>query len=115
MDLENFVKSTLVSIIGGIKQAQQSDSGGLIAPQVGGHSFPPNGVNNDQGVVSTVVQFEVAVSAEDTKSADAKAGIKVLSAQLGGSLETENKNSNISKIKFSVPLVMPINQKKWCE
>ena len=49
------------------------------------------------------MEFDIAVSVEETGSKSGKAGIKVLQfAQAGGDLSKENKNSTVSRIQFGV-------------
>lgn len=49
------------------------------------------------------IEFDVAVSVEKTKSAQGKAGIRVLSfLEGGGELSSGSKNSKVSRISFGV-------------
>ncbi|MCX7355715.1 MAG: hypothetical protein NTY59_12970 [Alphaproteobacteria bacterium] len=116
MDLREFVSATLRDIAFGIQDAQKIDGvGGLIAPSsIGGHELPADsGVTNNSRITSTVVKFDVAVTAEETAAGGAKAGVKVLglSAGVGGDLTA--KSGTASRVQFSVPLVMPKNNRNW--
>jgi hypothetical protein len=116
MHLKEFVKDALVEIIQGIKAAQdQPGAGGYIAPEgVGDHEFPRDGgVLNSQMIVSTVVKFDVAVTAESSVDGGggAKLRIAIVEANLGAS--GNSKNTQVSRIQFSVPLVMPKNPRDW--
>jgi hypothetical protein len=49
------------------------------------------------------IEFDVAVSAEETKSTDGKAGVKVLSfMEAGANVNNETKNATVSRITFGV-------------
>jgi hypothetical protein len=116
MDLREFVRTSLTDIVSGISDAQRTEGvGGLIAPDgIGTHQFAvDSGAVNETRIVSTVVKFDVAVTAEHTKSGSGGAGIKiaVVEAKLGG--EIEAKDSRVSRVQFSVPILMPQNPRDW--
>ena len=49
------------------------------------------------------MEFDIAVSVEDTDAKSGKAGIKVLQfAEAGGDISKETKNSTVSRIKFGI-------------
>ena len=49
------------------------------------------------------IEFDVAVSVEETKKTDGKAGVKVLSfMEAGAGVGKESKNSTVSRITFGV-------------
>lgn len=113
MDLKDFVSQTLVSIIEGVKEAQEhakeNDSfvnpGGLMrnTSNVGDNSLWDNRTNN----YAQQVTFDVAVSAEDSSTGGAK--VKVLAGIIGGDVggEKGNKNSVASRVQFTVPVLLP--------
>jgi hypothetical protein len=116
MQLKQFIENALIEIIQGIKAAQDKPGvGGYIAPDgAGGHEFPSDsGVLNSQRIISTVVKFDVAVTAESQidGGAGAKLRIAVVEANFGGS--GSSKNIQVSRIQFSVPMVMPKNARSW--
>lgn len=116
MDLREFVSATLRDIVLGIQNAQKVEGvGGLIAPSgIGGHELPADsGATHNGRITSTVVKFDVAVTAEETSAGGAKAGVKVLglSAGVGGDLSA--KSGTASRVQFSVPLIMPKNARNW--
>jgi hypothetical protein len=82
MDLKEFVTKSLTDIVAGIMEAQRTEGmGGLIAPDgIGSHQFAAeSGVVNETHITSTVVKFDVAITAEHAKSGVAGAGVKSLS------------------------------------
>jgi hypothetical protein len=111
MDLREFVHSALKDLVLAIQDAQKEEHiGQYIAPSelIGHHQFPANsGVSHSSRFISTVMQFDVAVTAERGKTGGAGAGIRiaVVEAKLGG--EAETKDTTVSRIRFSVPILMP--------
>lgn len=116
VELKQFITETLRDIVEGIQEAQAIEGvGGLIAPKgIGGHTFSPeSGVYHQAQIVSTVVKFNVAVTAETADAAKGHGGIKILA--FGGGIEGQvsSKESAVSHIQFPVPLVMPPNKRTW--
>jgi hypothetical protein len=110
MDLREFVHGALKDVVLAIEDAQKEERiGQYIAPElIGGHQFPANsGVSHSSRFISTVMQFDVAVTAERGKTGGGTAGIRiaVVEAKLGG--EAETKDTTVSRIRFSVPILMP--------
>ena len=113
MDLKEFVSETLVSIVGGIKDAQEKtkelgasvNPGGLMrkSEAVSDNSTWDNRNNN----FSQPVAFDIAITAED--SAKGGARVKVLSGILGGDIGGEKGSKNVlaSRIQFAVPVLFP--------
>ena len=113
MDLKDFVAETLTSILEGVSNAQEKakelgafvNPGGLMrnVSNVSDNSIWDNRTNN----FAQQVNFDVAVTAEDSATGGAK--IRVLSGILGGDIggEKANKNSIVSRVQFSVPILLP--------
>ncbi|MBT3393540.1 MAG: hypothetical protein HN411_00305 [Waddliaceae bacterium] len=88
MNLQEFVKDVLVSLDKAVEEARAEMKRDVYFS-----------MNKEQ----RTVEFDIAVSSEETDSKNGKAGIKVLQfAEGGGSLSKENKNSTISRVKFGV-------------
>lgn len=93
MDLKSFLEKAITDILDGIKAANKNSD------------YPIGLVRKIED--SKAIDFDIAVSAEDSQGENAGAGIKVLSfLDLGGGLESQQKNSSVSRIKFSV-MVFP--------
>ena len=113
MDLKDFVSETLTSILEGVATAQEKakevdafvNPGGLMrnVSNTSDNSIWDNRTNN----FAQQVNFDVAVTAEDSATGGAK--VKVLSGILGGDVggEKANKNSIASRVQFSVPILLP--------
>lgn len=115
IDLQTFIKSSLVQIMEGCKEAQNEleDSHARICPRIE-HPFleHSNITNFALGETEThrlvqTIDFDVAVTA--TEESATKGGIGVLSAFVGAKMEGESGRGleSISRLKFSVPVCYP--------
>lgn len=88
MNLQEFVKSVLVEINAAVDEARQVTS---------------RDISFSEKDNARTIEFDVAVSAENTDAKSGKAGIKVLQfAEGGGTLSKEVKNSTVSRITFGL-------------
>ena len=111
MDLREFVQQTLVQIVEGVVDARDPivEKGGDINP-VGGN-FDQQSLGERQWDwergATEIVEFDVALTTSDKE--DAKAGIGVFLGGIGIGTKTsgENAYSSMTRVKFSVPLLLP--------
>ena len=54
------------------------------------------------------VEFDVAVTVTDKNSSWGKAGIRIISIELGGELSKGTELSTVSRIKFAIPVIPPV-------
>jgi hypothetical protein len=114
MQLKDFISQTLIEIVHGVKQAQATVSkhGGAINPSfwrmestksIIGYTGKPD--SNEQPVFS--VEFDVAISSEETSGS--KGGFGIIVAVFGGGAQSEQQStsSNQNRIKFVVPILLP--------
>ncbi len=88
MEIKDFVKSVLLQIDRAVDEARGETSRDI--------TFTAN-----EG--KRTIEFDIAVSAEDTTGASGKAGIKVISiAEAGGNISTNTKNASVSRIQFGL-------------
>ncbi len=102
MELQDFIAETLKEIISGVRRAQES------AIALGAKINPRGG----SIVEMRSVQFDVAVSTDE--GTGEKGGIGVLVGPVGtvGSQnQSDVASSSMSRIKFSVPLKLPVQPK----
>lgn len=111
MELEKFIESTLVQIAQGVHNAQKPLS------LLGGSANPHMKVLRDDQTIGqapnregdriSLIEFDVAVSA--TTNSSKKGGIGVLATvvKIGGEAESAKENGTVSRIKFSVPILLP--------
>lgn len=109
MDLKEFTKQTLLQIVSGVNEANQE-------LEKLGASIPTYNVKNSKRYIETNdgcrdvvdLDFDVAVTASDISGKEGGGGLKVASLNLGGKVESKTENQTISRVKFSLPLVLPI-------
>lgn len=113
MDLRKFIAETLTQIIGGINDAQQNmlefqkdENSDYTAPYVN-----PNPASDHSKKLSDI-EFDVAVTVSDGKSAEGGGGLSVMGVSIGGKGASEQTNSSVSRIKFSIPVSYPYVYKK---
>jgi hypothetical protein len=108
MELESFIKESLVQISNGIQQAnkvlepQRVKEDGSQLPKL--YLLPP-GTNKEHG---SGVHFDIAVTTQtsDEGKGGAKVKLAVVEAGIGGKIKTSEQA--ISRIQFSV------NVNQWC-
>ena len=107
MDLRQFVSETLTQILDGVEDARKKCDARTIAPQMmadlpGGDGFGRDAID---GNALFLVDFDVAVTAEEMKAQEMKAGISVVGfGAAGGDSATSKRNENVSRIRFKVPV-----------
>jgi hypothetical protein len=94
MDIKEFVSDTLKQIIDGVVDAQQyaKTKRAVVAPY---HDYQKN------------IGFDIAVTVDESKQKEGKAGITVWSVGGGVSGKTESSSSTVSRIKFEIPIELP--------
>lgn len=88
MELKYFVKSVLQDVVNAVEEVRSESSRDMYL-----------GVGKDQ----RTVEFDIAVTVEDSMASSGRAGIKVFQViEGGGDVSKELKNSSVSRIKFGV-------------
>lgn len=116
MQLDDFVATTLQQIVAGVQTAQASStaSGARINPQVEVPTMRAPGSQKATGLVDwetgTLIQeitFDVAITA--SKSGESGAGLKIAIPLVSAGLEgaSSRQDSAISRIQFTIPVVLP--------
>lgn len=113
MDLRKFISETLTQIIAGISDAQtnmvefqKKCELDATAPYVN-----PNPVSENHKKLSEI-EFDVAVTVSEEKSGEGAGGLSVMGVSIGGKKGTDQVNSSVSRIKFSIPVSYPYVFKK---
>lgn len=97
MDLEKFVKETLLQVLRGIRGAadEVEEHEGRVSPELVGGTLQN-------------IEFDVAVFASEDSATGGKAGIRVASMiGIGGKKEVSSSHRSESRIKFTVPVEYP--------
>lgn len=111
MELKDFVSATLRSIIDGVKDAQDhaAKSGARINP-LGLHSRDLKRIplfERETKNILREIEFDVAVTTTEGTQSKGGIGIFVGSVGVGAQGQSEAANSTVSRIKFSVPVLLP--------
>lgn len=111
MKLETFVAETLKEIIDGVAQAQTYYEG------KGGSINPPNLTFNKNmgfqmwdhktGRIVQMIDFDVAVITAEGMEAKGGVGVFVGPVAIGAQRQSDASNTSSSRIKFSVPILLP--------
>jgi hypothetical protein len=117
MNLDEFVKEVLTQIVSGIQSAQEVEGGAFIVPSGdGGHDYAKHPrVSSSARIKSTIVDFDIALTVEDSSKGAGGGGLKVfgIGANVQGELST--KDTTVSRIQFAVPILLPASRRKWHE
>jgi len=118
MELKDFVSQSLLQVFEGVQQAQSQtkDTQGYIAPS---HIRPSTkDVPNHQSVIGfshyapvVSIDFDVSVTTQDITKEKAGLGIFVAALTLGGQIGSETSSNELSRLKFSVPVILPLSPK----
>jgi len=123
MELQEFIKQSLVSIVKGVTDAanELSESDAVVSPG-GIESLPGTSKGSDLGTYNPhsrhnhrhvyPVEFDVAVFATEGTEKKGGIGVVVGGIGLGKQNTTDSSNSSQSRIKFCVPLVLPDGEKR---
>lgn len=110
MELKEFIKQSLVEIIDGVVEAQ------AYAKQKGARINPPRSKSSSTvvadawGVIGQEVEFDVAVVSNESIEGKVNAGISVIGIGVGGQTSADRSNATQNRIKFSIPLFLPIQK-----
>src|SRR5262249_33685975 len=93
MEVDEFVRQTLEQIIRGVKGAHAQATG--LGARVGSDGK------------TTLVEFDLAVTVNESGEASAGVGIIVLGVGIGAKGKRGSETSIVSRMKFSVPVMLP--------
>lgn len=108
MELKDFIKETIENIVDGVAAAQESISrkGAGINPQR--VQFRQNGEwNNFNSGMPHSVEFDVGLTSVDRTGSSEGIGVFLGGVSLGKKSDSGLEQTAITKIKSSIPLVLP--------
>lgn len=108
MELKEFVKATLEQIVEGAAMAQTviSEKGGIVNPS--NMSFQRDGQwNNYHHAMPQEVKFDVGLTSTDKSGSAEGIGVFLGSINLGKRSSAGSEEVAITRVQFSVPLVLP--------
>lgn len=116
MDLKEFTTQTLVQIVEGAIEANAQlltmssfvPTTNIVKPKDYCVAYDSEGAQR----LMHYVDFDVAITATESDGKSGGAGIRVASLTFGGNIESKIENQTISRIKYSLPIVIgEINKK----
>ena len=111
MELEQFLSETLKQILAGIKDAQGAAkaSGGLINPaMIPIHPGPVEGfIRDGAGNVAQIINFDIALTASEGTATKGGIGVVAGVFNLGSAGSSQDSNTTVSRVRFSVPIILP--------
>lgn len=113
MELKDFVKGVITDITCAVKELQDElKNGAVVSPNLErstGKDTVKDYCNAGACRPISEIDFEVAVTAGNmvNKEAGGALGIHVLQGKVGG--KSEERMESISKIRFSIPLILPMH------
>lgn len=115
MNLRDFIREALVEIVAGVDAARSevAKHGSLAgSDQIHGHTQEAGILNDAQGRTVSMVEFDIALANADSKDTKGGIGVFLGSVGLGSQGASHGETSSHSRIKFSVPLVLPGGKRK---
>jgi hypothetical protein len=112
VELKDFVKTTIEQIVEGVSAAQEAVKarGAIVNPA--SQSFQRDGTwNTHDSPMTQEVIFDVALTATDKRGTTEGIGVFLGSVNLGKKNEAGVEQVAVTKVKFSVPLVLPPGEK----
>jgi hypothetical protein len=109
IELDTYVKETLLAIVRGISEAQNDEQlGGLIGRSHKGDIEGAEVTKDPLGNAISIVRFDLATTAQEKSGADGKAHVKVIGLfDVGGGGATEAAAGFVNRLSFSVPIAIP--------
>lgn len=114
MDLENFISVSLVQIAKGIDRANNElkGTGAIVSPKkvtdvLRENTYGNLKLNDGSWVRVQQIDFDVALTATEGGESKGGGGISVGAITLGAMTKDDFSQSTVSRIKFSVPMLLP--------
>ena len=120
MDLKDFIQETLSQIAEGIRLADAAviEHGAAVNPANvvtnksgdGPYGFlATDGARTYRRAVESI-EFDVVITANEGKESKGGLGIHVGAIGVGASQKNDNSNSTASRIRFRVPMMLPLSK-----
>ena len=111
MDLKEFTKQTLLQIVEGAHEANNALTSSSARVLIEAPRHANKYIYNSSDVALNVidVDFDVAITATETEGNEGGGGLKVAGLlSFGGNSENRVENQTISRVKYTIPLVLDI-------
>ncbi len=117
MELRTFVATTLREVIDSIADVipHARERGAEINPSTLEWRTDQGQIviyDVESGLIASNIEFDVAVTATESKESGVEGGVKVLGLQVGvsGRTQSTGENQSVTRVKFTVPLVFPTSK-----
>lgn len=114
MELQEFVAQTLTQIVSGVKKAQLEVKGheAEINPHLSSSAELAGklGFFWAGGRAIQIVQFEVDLTVVEGTGTKGGVGVFAIGVALGSSGQSTNESRSSSKIRFAVPVALPLSE-----
>lgn len=109
MDLDEFVKETLVRIAKGVHEAKAGveDAGGAVNPSTYTETHTALLREKESGLLVQEVEFDVAVVVNEASKGEVGGGILVAAFGLGAKAQEGLESASTHRIQFKVPILLP--------
>ena len=111
MKLKDFIAETLKEILDGVVEAQQhySTKGASVnSPNIVYRTAEGSQIlDRHTGQLAQLIEFDVAVTATEGTGTKGGIGVFVGPIVLGSQGKTDTSNASVSRIKFSIPVLLP--------
>lgn len=111
MELDQFIADALTQIVKGVESAQKNTGKGAVnATSIKTHAdSAPKGkyFTAAYNQLVQMVDFDIAVTVTDATTAEAGGKISIASWSIGGKGSVKGEEQTVSRIKFSIPVVLP--------
>ena len=112
MELKDFVRATLEQIVDGVYQAQENidSKGGIVNPS-GMNYFKDGQRSVYDHAMPQQVEFDVGLTSTDKSGSSEGIGVFLGSISLGKRNDAGSESVAVTRVKFSVPIVLPAGKK----
>jgi hypothetical protein len=115
LELKEFIEETLVQIVSGVKAAQKkcADTGAIISPRLANK----NGVTQiaDKSYSFQLIEFEAVLGELKENEEGSSIGVMLANLGLGAKMKSEERSTSQTKVKFTVPVILPSIDNKETE
>ena len=117
MQLDEYIKETLVQIAKGVKGASNEveELGGRVNPAKIHTDYSNNGLgkisSNDSEVRpdKQTIKFDIALQVKETSDVDASAKAKLAVFSIGGGVKSADESQVAHRVQFEIPVDLPTN------
>lgn len=110
MNLQDFIKTALTDIVAGVAEASkaaQEHGGSVGSMRLYGHVKENKILTDDNSNPVATVEFDIALAEANSKDTKGGIGVYLGAVGLGSQGASHGEASSHSRIKFSVPIVLP--------